>query len=481
MKKANCLYIAALVVASSCTKNITDLNNNPKSPVTAPSTAVFLAAEKNFMDACTNPDIASSPFRVLAQSWTECQYTTEARYNLAAYNAPGGWWNKLYTTVINNLEQAKGIYGTDVADAGIRRNDLIITDIMEIYAWHSLVTTYGNIPYSQSENRTIPFPKYDDAKAIYTDLLTRLDTCIAGLNTGSGSLGAQDQIYSGDAGHWKKFAATLKLKMALLIADNDAATASKKVLEAVATGVFSSNADNAVMNYDKSSSNTSNPVWQTLILSGRHDFLPAAFMVNTMKGWNDPRIPFYYALNGQPDFVGGTAGAGNSFNSYSTFSAEWSDPGYPGDFLDYSETEFLLAEAVERGIAVPGTAESHYDNAITASIIFWGGTGTDAAAYLAQPGVAYSTATGSWRQKIGYQKWIAFANRNYDSWLEIRRLGYPNLDVVSPPVGANGNLPLRFNYPPAEQTNNSANWATAVKAVTGGSADVLSAKLWFMQ
>jgi SusD/RagB-like outer membrane lipoprotein len=481
MKKATCVYIAVLVLATACTKNITDLNNNPKNPLTAPSTAVFMAAEKNFMDTYTTPAIGTAPFRVLAQSWTECTYTTEARYNLAAYNAPGGWWTALYTMVINNLEQAKQLYGTDIADGGVRRNDLIITDIMEIYAWHLLVTCYGNLPYNQSENRTIPFPKYDDAKTIYADLLSRLDTCIAGLNTGSGSLGAQDQIYNGDIGHWQKFAATLKLKMALLIADNDAATASKKVLEAIATGVFTSNADNATMTYDQSSTNTSNPVWQTLINSGRHDFLPASYMVNTMKSWNDPRIPFFYALNGQPDFVGGTAGAGNSFNSYSTFSGEWSNPSYPGDFLDYAESEFLLAEALERGIPVTGTAELHYNNAITASILFWGGSAADAVAYLAQPAVAYTTAAGSWRQKIGYQKWIAFANRNYDSWLEIRRLGFPNLDVVSPPVGAIGNLPLRFNYPPAEQTNNPANWAAAVKAVTGGGADVVSAKLWFMQ
>ena len=88
--------------------------------------------------------------------------------------------------------------------------------------------------------------------------------------------------------------------------------------------------------------------------------------------------------------------------------------------------------------------------------------------------------TGTWRQKIGYQKWLAFANSNWDSWTEIRRLGYPDLDVVSPPIGANGNLPLRLTYPSAEQTSNPTNWAAAVKALPGGQ-DVVSAKLFWQQ
>src|SRR5581483_1512533 len=119
-------------------------------------------------------------------------------------------------------------------------------------------------------------------------------------------------------------------------------------------------------------------------------------------------------------YSGGIAGAGNAYGIYSDFSAAWLAPTYPADLLDYAETEFLLAEAVERGIAVGGTAETHYNNAVKASINFWGGTDAAAATYLAQPAVAYTTAAGTWQQKIGYQKWLALANRNWDSWTEIR-------------------------------------------------------------
>ena len=95
--------------------------------------------------------------------------------------------------------------------------------------------------------------------------------------------------------------------------------------------------------------------------------------------------------------------------------------------FDYAEVEFLLAEAVERGFTVGGTAEGHYDNAITASIEDWGGTTADATAYLANPKVAYTTAVGTWKQKIGIQSWIGYYNRGFEAWTQWRKLDYPRL------------------------------------------------------
>jgi hypothetical protein len=475
--------LAALItLATGCTKNINEFNTNEKAASVVPATALFLNGEKNLSDALSSTSVSQAPFRVLAQSWTENTYVSEAQYNLLIDNSPQGWWNLLYanstTSVLNSLAAAKAALPLQITDQAVLRNDLIITDILEVYAFSLLVNTYGNIPYSQALNRLIPFPKYDDAKTVYSDLLTRLDTAIAGLNTGAASFGASDQIYKGDAGQWKKFAATLKLKLSLVIADTDPVTAAKKVQEAVTTGVFASNSDNAVLVYDASATTDSNPVYQALVAAGRHDFSPADLLVSTLVGWNDPRLPLYYKqYNG--GYLGAVPGAGNGYVKFSQLSDQWLNATWPGDLLDDAETEFLLAEAVERGIAVAGTAESHYDNAVTASIKYWGGKDADAAAYLAQPSVAYSTAAGSWKQKIGYQKWIALADRGWDAWTEIRRLGYPNLDAVNPPVAAIGNLPRRFTYPGNEQSSNPTNWADAVKAVNGGAADQVSVNLWW--
>lgn len=481
MKKTNFIVIAFCILLSACTKDITTLNNNTKAATNVPSKTLFTGGEKRLVDYFTSTSVSSAPFRVLSQEWTENSYVYEAQYNFFAYQPQNGWWNNLYENVLANLQTAKRQFYTDVSDPEVAKNDARITDILQVFAFDLLVNTYGNIPYSQALNNTIPFPKYDDAKTVTLDLLHRLDTCIAGLSGTSagafvGSEGA-DLIYGADVSKWIKFAATLQLKIGIRIAGVDATDASTAITNAVKTGVFSSNADNASLPYDPSSPNNSNPIWNALILSGRHDFVPADLLVKTMVKWNDPRVPLYFTMyNG--GYSGGTPGLANGWTKSSYFTPVIQTPDYPGVLLTYWQAEFWLAEAVERGISVGGTAQSHYNNAITASIEFWGGSAGDAATYLAQPSVNYATATGPWQEKLGYQEWIADYNMNWDSWTVIRRLGYPDIDVVSPPVGAKGNFPLRFTYPSNESASNSVNWKAAVTALPGGQ-DVVSAKLFW--
>ncbi len=482
MRKLLITYIPVLLLASACTKNIQDLNFNQKAAITVPAATIFTAGQKNLVDDITTPGGGTDPFRNFAQTWTEITYTSEAQYILTQYNSPDNWWGVLYggtnPGVLNNFVNAKGSFAATAPTPGALKNDLIITDLMEIYAYNLLVTTYGNIPYSEANNRSIPFPKYDDAKTVYTDLLTRLDTCISGLDVNSPAMGSADQVYQGSVAAWKKFAATLKLKMAMLLADVDPATASKKALEAVAAGVFTSNADNATFTYQTSPTGNTNPIWQAAINSGRHDNLPANTLVSQMVTWNDPRLPLYFTqVSGQ--YIGGQPGAGNSYSGYSTFSAQMLLPTFPGVLLDYSETEFLLAEAIERGIAVGGAAADHYNAGVTASILYWGGSSTDASNYLAQPAVAYATSAVDYHQKIGYQQWIADYNRGWDAWTSIRRLGYPNINVINAPYGAVSPMPLRFYYPLTEQSANATNYANAVKAI--GGTDAVTVKLFWMK
>jgi hypothetical protein len=494
MKKPSLLYIVALyftaaLFVSSCTKDIHSLNVDPKRYAEVPAAALFLQGEKDLSDAYTSTSVSSAPFRVIAQEWTENAYVTEAQYNFSAYNAPDGWWNNLYggntagnPGALNNFYQAKLAFMKDSSQPKIQKNNLIITDILEVYTYHLLAATYGDIPYGQAENPKIPFPKYDDAKTVYTDLLHRLDTCIADINTSVGAMGNSDQIYYGNTAEWKKFAATLKLKIGLLLADEDPAAAAKAITGAVASGIFTSADDNALFHYDKSSPGNSSMLWQALVNSGRHDFLPANLLVSTMVKWGDPRLPLYFTTTTTGKYTGGSAGGKNGYDNtrYSDFSAQLQTPDLSGDLLDYSEAQFYLAEAAARDIAVGGTPAKFYANAITASIKFWGGSATEAAVYLLRPGVNYLTAAGSWQQKIGYQEWISFYNRNWDAWTTIRRLGYPDINKVSPPIGAVSDLPLRYPYPTTEATSNPVNWKAAVQKLPGGK-DVVSAKLFWMK
>lgn len=488
MKKYSIYIIAAALIVSGagCTKDISNtLNHDPKSASQADAPALFTYGQQQLANTFNSTSVSVAPFRVLSQVWTENAYTYEANYVLNYYNSPAGFWNACYINVIHNLDQAKqnfpiGFLGT----AGQLRNDLCITDMMVVYTYYTLMATYGDIPYTQADNPTIPFPKYDKATAVYADLLLRIDSCIAGLDPTQPSMGSADMIYGGDAGAWKKFGASLKLKMAMLNAAKDPTTTAKKVNEAIATGVFTSNNDDALFTYDPASPSNSSPVWNALYYSRRHDFVPASLLVNTMVGWNDPRLPLYFTqYNG--GYTGGAPGASNGFGQFSDFCCNINgsltklyNASFPGPLLDYTETEFYLAEAAAQGFITDNPA-THYNNAITSSIEFWGGSATDATTYLAQSSVAYATATGTWQQKIGYQEFIANYDRNWDSWTDERRLGFPNIDVVSPPISASGNFPLRYYYPPNETTSNPTNTAAAVADLPGGQ-DLVSAKLFWV-
>lgn len=438
-----------------------------------PSYTLFSNAQLNLANDLASPNVNLNIWRLIAQHWTETTYLDEANYDLATRNIPQNWFHALYRDVLKNLDVAKQLIPGDVDDPVVQKNQLAIVEIMEVFTYHYIVSTFGPIPYTQALNIENVQPKYDDATSVYSNMLTRLSTAIGNLNTSAESFGSADLLYGGKVSLWKKFANSFKLKMGMMMADYDAA-ASKAAVESAATaGVFTSNADNAIFNFLSAPPNT-NPVWVNLVQSGRKDFVAANTLVNAMKAITDPRIPLYFTVDGSGvNYSGGPYGANSPYAIYSKPDEAIIEPDFPTWFMDYAEVEFLLAEAKERGYTVSGTAAEHYNKAVTASIVFWGGDPADAADYLALPAVNYATAAGTYKQKIGTQKWIALFERGYDAWTEWRRLDYP---VLAPPATAVSPIPLRFTYPVTEQNLNKANYDAASSTLGG---DKVTSKLWF--
>jgi hypothetical protein len=348
-------------------------------------------------------------------------------------------------------------YGGDPSPK-VKSNKLAIVEIMTVYTWTILVDAFGNIPYSEALDIEIPSPKYDDAFTIYKDLATRLNTAIATLDPAWGSLDDADNVYQGDVSKWIKFANSLKLKMGLTLADKDGAYA-KTLVEAAAPNVFLSNADNASFVYLASAPNQ-NPLYEDLVASGRNDFVPTSAFIDFMNALNDPRRPFYFTF--APDtniYIGGPNGVVSAFTDYSHVADAMLIPTLATSFIDYAEVEFLLAEAV------------------IASILYWGGTVSDATTYLANPDVAYSTATGTYKEKIGNQLWIAMYNRGFEAWTYWRKLDFPVLTPAPDAVPeSNGEVPVRLTYPTAEQTLNGTSYDNAAIAIGG---DYMYTKLFW--
>lgn len=463
MKKYLLLFIATAFFAA-CTKDISRFNEETKKAATVPAGSLFANATKNLTDYLASTSVNINVFRLVTQQWATTTYQDEPNYDFTTRNIPQSWWTWMYRDVLIDYGEAKRLIPSTlgITDA-VKKNRTAITDVMQVFTFSILVNTFGNVPYSTALDYNNLFPKYDDAKAIYDDLLTRLNADIAALNAAEkGFDAADDLLYAGSAALWLKFANTLKMRLGMMLADADAAKA-KTIVEQANTGAFASASDNAIFKYLTSTPNT-NPIWVDLIQSNRQDFIGANTLIDRMKALNDPRLTQYFRPNDAGQYVGGVEGANNTFTLFAKPSDKVATTNFPHQVLDYVEAEFDRAEAIERGFTVAGTAETHYNNAIGASILYWGGTAAQADAYLAQPSVAYTTAPGTYKQKIGTQKWFALYNRGYELWTEYRRLDYPVLTV---PATAKSGFPNRFTYPTNEQTLNNANYTEAASKMGG--------------
>ena len=480
MKNIFALFLVFLLF-SSCTK-LEELNVNTKDPASVPGESLFTGAQRYLAIEMVTPNVNQNNFRMFVQQWTETTYTDEANYDITTRPIPGNFWNVLYRDVLMNFkESSKVLTATGMLmgdDPSVLPNKLAINEIMTVYTYSVLVETFGNVPYTDALDPNKLLPKYDDGLTIYKDLIARLTAAMGKLNPSAASYGIADNFYQGNVTKWLKFANSLKLRMGMLLSDVDPAFA-KTTVEAAAPGVIASNSDNCQLIFMSSQPNT-NPVYENLVASGRNDFVAANTLVDTMNYLNDPRRALYFTLVDTSStttpklaYVGGIYGASNDFTQFSHVAPRLLVPAFEAMFFDLSETDFLLAEGAARGFNVGGTIATHYDNAIKASIAYWGGSDAEATAYLADPKVAYATALGDWKQKIGTQKWIALYNRGFEGWTAFRMLDFPALLA---PVDANSVLPLRLTYPTSEQTLNGANRSAAATAIGG---DVVDTKLFW--
>ena len=473
MKKILLAIVPAMLIFASCTEDISQLNIETKKPAAVPAPTLFSNAVKTLAGSLASASVNTNVFRFTVSHWAMAVYQDEAQYDFSTRAIPQGWWTTMYRDVLADLNESSRLIAADKSlSAGEQANKLAINDIMAVYTYSVLVNTFGNVPYSEALNSTNLFPKYDDAATISKDLLNRLNADISKLNSGAaGYASGEDLVYKGSVSKWIKFANTLRMKLGMVLADVDAATA-KAAVEASDAGAISAAADNGLFAYLAASPNQ-NPLYVDIVTGGRQDYIAAKDLMDKLLGWNDPRTSAFFSKNNAGNYAGGIVGKTNTFVDFSRAGAKVILADAPYVLADYTETEFLRAEAKERGWNVAGTAETHYNNAVKSSITYWGGASSDGDTYLAQADVAYSTAAGDWKQKIGTQKWIALYNRPYEGWTELRRLDYPK---ITAPVGAKSGFPTRFSYPLNEQTLNGANYTSAASAIGG---DVVTTKLFW--
>lgn len=308
-----------------------------------------------------------------------------------------------------------------------------------------------------------------------------------GIATGNyvGLRSSYDIDYS-DLSVWIRFANSLKLRMAIHMSKVEPATAKQWAEEAVAGGVIENTTDEiGLFPY---LFGVSHPLIEIM---GWNDLVMGASFINLLQNLDHPYMKYLFtknsiALEKSKQAVSGTSApavtpkgsvyAGmrngvtpgidqtadaNPYVGYSmldrTYFAECNPPLY---LMKVSEVNFLRAEGALRGWNMGGTAQSFYEQGIRTAYLEdrnfpikkYVNYVDDYLNVVAPKGISYVDPQGltpdmpsvtkigvKWNEgdsketkleKIITQKYIASFPYSYESWVDLRRTGYPKLFPV---------------------------------------------------
>lgn len=492
--------VALVVGALACDNTqLPTLNNNPNSPTTAPAGPVFTSGARVSIARWLGSGIDLRGTEFVTQHLAEVQYPNEDQYNRLQAGDTQGTFNNAYSSELEDLNK--------VIVAGKAADDPTIwgpATVMLAYGFENLTDMWGDVPYSQalagdSVGGTLT-PAYDRQQDIYASLLQRLTdaaSAMEGTSAPSG-LGSYDIVYNGNTAQWVKLANSLRLRLALRMVNADPATASAQLAAAIADpgGLILTDDDNAAINWP--GDGTYDNPWADNFQS-RDDQRMSQTLMNIMLAHSDPRIPIY-AQKALSDSVypGGYGGMPNGLTQDS--AQKWfsysSRPGlifYPGAtvygifgtsaglatpsvFFTAAETNFILAEVAQRGLAtVPQTATQYYDAGIAASMAQWGVSDGAANAYIGSAGVVYAGGVPGLKQ-IASEKWVALYADGNQAWAEWRRTCIP-VTVRAGPAAFVPYVPRRFEYSQNETQVNAASIAAALTDM--GGPDNFATRMWW--
>ena len=490
MKKIYILLWVVFVFQFACTKNFETINTNPNASATPVKEYLFSNALLNTLNNnyFLIQQLNCGGFIQHYATYKEVSGVGDKYYINDFYQAP--FFTDAYPLSVNLI--------TEVINASAAIDDInkkSIARIWKVYTMHRITDLYGDVPYSEAAKGAtglIFSPKYDAQETIYTQFFQELDQSINSLDASKSNFGKADLIYNGDIIKWKKFAASLMLRLAMRLTKVNNDLAKSWALKAINYGVILNQADIAYMTYTDGPQNYNrNPI---SFETRTRDFVANSFgktnieggklsktFIDFLKLKKDPRLNVISCVwnnkvidtntNIQRGFPNGV-GTVPSGDSLGTFSEPNQNTVLKMDapliIISNAEIQLLLAEVALRGWTTEDPTVL-YSKAITSSLQnfqLFGAVATIGSTKITNFVNNNTLTNGTFEEKmkqIHTEFWVALYLDEIECYSNFRRTGYPILVPVNyPGNSSSGQIPRRLIYPSIESAANSVNYLNAV-------------------
>ena len=499
--KSILLALAVLTTFSRCDmSDFGDINTSPNSPSQAYSNMLFNYACKYVRYFIMN----SYSYDPWTQEWTG--YISEAKNNqfgpLTTTTQMGT--STFYSYYIKNLNQVIELNEdestkdeTYVSAFGEAENQIAAAKTLRAFYYMSMTDVLGPLPYTEAykgESEDNWTPAFDSQETIYTGLFEELEEAYDQFDD-SGSLdGTYDILYGGDISKWKKFNATLRMMMAIKLADVDPSTGKTRFATAYADGGMEDVDDGFNYTYDTSTYYSyfyyiGNKSYSSANLT----YVPNKIIVDYLKEYKDPRLFVYCTLDGYyapgGDATDFDAYYGIPFGLASNSDVnDWSkvccavadsycEPTATFGLITTARCKLVEAEAALLGW-ISADAETLYEEGIRASFEFSGADDVDD--YLTYSKVVLSSDTDTAIEQVVTQRFLAgYLTDGIEAWSDWRRYAIPDMPMYDGQL-ANGytTYPYRMCYSDTDVDYNYDNYTTAVNTYLNGNDDRWE-RLWW--
>ena len=513
MKNISKYFFASLLAvgAVACT-DLDELNESPNDPRVVPSNMIMGGAQKWTMDNIYDVWFSGRQCTSYAQQIGQRNYTEEDRYQVRE-SVNNNYFKYLYQGLANF--QNVITLNTDPATAAVNSsygnnaNQIAAARVMKAWLTCLITDTWGAVPYSEAlklVSDNMVYAKYDDQKDIYAALIKELTEAAAQINEDEVAFVSGDNIFGGDASKWKKFANSLKCRLAIHLSKVDP-NWKKYIAEAVADGVMESNADAAYYKYSSAGSEYCK-FYEGFYKDGRNDLTILKPFVDILKGqpdtlngkshpWVgvvDPRLAIFTTPASDGKYRGvplaaptGTqAKFAGSAPNWKTTQPYILTKDYAVPLMTYAELQFILCEYNDYD-------PSYYTAGVEASIDYWSDlSGVPVSAEDKQTYVEAVSAKVD-AEACAIQKYIDLYSNGTEAWTEIRRTGYPeqlirpgeivgvldgNEIKFTPLNDSKGDIISRVKYPVIESTLNGDAFNNALQKLKDGTNNYYSKMYW---